>query len=144
MVILTTLVLTYLLSRIYLLLSDLNRPFAHYLLFSVYHISCESSAVSQLADHLLLECFIRKGAPIEYSTNGFTPLMYAAALGHWHSVKSLIAAGANLNAQDKQGWTALHWATDAGNSIPSKDIQKQGGHWRSVMVCKEQIYPTTA
>merc|ERR1712185_115458 len=25
-------------------------------------------------------------------------------------------------------------ATDAGNSIPSKDIQKQGGHWRSVMV----------
>lgn len=38
-----------------------------------------------------------------------TPLQYAAYLGLEGMVDSLLAAGANVNARDTSGWTALHW-----------------------------------
>jgi ankyrin repeat protein len=38
--------------------------------------------------------------------------MWAAGQGHSEIVRSLIASGARLNAQDQNGWTALMWAWD--------------------------------
>jgi ankyrin repeat protein len=39
--------------------------------------------------------------------------MWAAGQGHGEIVRSLIASGARLNAQDRNGWTALMWASDS-------------------------------
>ena len=62
-----------------------------------------------------------------------TPVIYAAALGQFHAVKSLMNGGANINAQDKNGWTALHWAADAGlNMKEAPESQKKGNHWKTV------------
>ncbi len=89
--------------------------------------------VIQLADFLLLECFIRKGANIEYTNeHGFTPLMYAASLGQHFSVATLVKYGAAINAQDNSGWTALHWATDSGENIKSSEAKQRGDHWKTV------------
>lgn len=40
------------------------------------------------------------------------PLTEAAYNGRTDSVKALLEAGANVNAQDKDGRTALMWATE--------------------------------
>lgn len=39
---------------------------------------------------------------------GTRPLMVAAANGHIETVKALLDAGADINAEDVTGWTALH------------------------------------
>ena len=48
---------------------------------------------------------------------GTRPLMVAAANGHLDTVKALLDAGADANAEDWSGWTALHAA--ALNGDPS-------------------------
>jgi len=44
---------------------------------------------------------------------GRTPLYYAAADGRAEEVLRLLAAGANANAQDDDGWSPLHFAAQA-------------------------------
>ena len=44
---------------------------------------------------------------------GRTPLHYAAADGQVEEVIRLLAAGTNPNAQDDNGWSALHFAAQA-------------------------------
>ena len=42
-------------------------------------------------------------------------LIEAVKSGNTESVKELIESGADVNKQDKQGWTPLNWAAGAGN-----------------------------
>lgn len=42
---------------------------------------------------------------------GDTPLHRAAAKGHANLVEFLVAVGADIEAKNHAGWTALHWAT---------------------------------
>lgn len=46
----------------------------------------------------------------ESDRDGRTPLINAAATGQHSIVRILLDAGANVNAQDKQGWSSLHFA----------------------------------
>ena len=48
-------------------------------------------------------------------TNKMTLLMWACDLGHLEIVKFLVEAGANVNAQDAEGQTCLHYAVSCEN-----------------------------
>lgn len=46
---------------------------------------------------------------------GTTPLMLAAAYGHDETIRTLLDAGADVNAADFTGWTVLHAAAYNGD-----------------------------
>lgn len=46
----------------------------------------------------------------------FTPLSLAAANGQYKICSNLLSAGANVNPQDKSGYTPLHWAAQWASS----------------------------
>ena len=48
------------------------------------------------------------------SRDGFTALMRASFTGKKDAVALLVERGANLDLQDKDGWTALMWARSVG------------------------------
>ena len=58
--------------------------------------------------------------------NGFTPLMAAASGGHADTVKSLLAAKADVNAAQKSGDTALKLATAAGHADVAQLLKDAG------------------
>ncbi len=61
---------------------------------------------------------IRKQADIEFTTTRLrrTPLQAASFAGHADVVALLLSAGANVNASDKDGWTALLLASNKGHT----------------------------
>mmetsp|Transcript_48716 Transcript_48716/g.121686 ORF Transcript_48716/g.121686 Transcript_48716/m.121686 type:complete len:245 (+) Transcript_48716:410-1144(+) len=59
----------------------------------------------------LIEAGCDKDAP---ASNGWTPLLAAAAEGHTHVVRHLLSAGANIDASTKSGQTPLHLAATFG------------------------------
>jgi len=75
----------------------------------------------------------RPGANVNAADHlGFTALM-AAVLGYdkektLEVVKLLLAAGANVDAKNVKGWTALKLATDAGNTEVVMLLQQHGAH----------------
>ncbi|MBI5571376.1 MAG: ankyrin repeat domain-containing protein [Desulfomonile tiedjei] len=56
-----------------------------------------------------------KGAAINQSCGGLTPLIAAAANGHLEMTKHLLASGAKVNEKSEQGPTALMQAAVKGN-----------------------------
>jgi hypothetical protein len=48
--------------------------------------------------------------------NRSTPLMLAARGGHMEVVKRLVAAGADIDARDDEGRSAMGWAAAQGNT----------------------------
>lgn len=59
--------------------------------------------------------------------NGVTPLMLAAKEGNDWAVKMLLKAGADVNARDKEGWTALMYAVRYQNSSDIVSLLRDGG-----------------
>ena len=57
---------------------------------------------------------------------GKSLLMYASQFGHEESVRALIEKGANLEAVDKRGNTALQLASDYGYRKVAKLLCKHG------------------
>jgi ankyrin repeat protein len=61
--------------------------------------------------------------------SGMTPLHHAAEWGHevcLHLVDLLLAAGAELNGTDVEGWTALDYARDRGRSAMQSHLLDLG------------------
>ena len=76
-------------------------------------------------DNLLLETLLRQGTPVSLqTTDGTTPLMYAALRGNAQSVRLLIKRGADPKASNDIGATALLWA--AGDREKVRMLLDQG------------------
>lgn len=58
-------------------------------------------------------------------SDGKTPLMRAARHGATQQVATLLANGASVNRQDRQGWTALHWAAAHTGKGNDPECQRQ-------------------
>ena len=65
----------------------------------------------------VVEALLKKGPKQAAVTNtrGGTPLHLAARQGHVRTASALLAAGASVDAKDKDGWTPLHLAADGGH-----------------------------
>ena len=68
------------------------------------------------------------GADINALTTGTnrTALSIAASRRYGPGVTTLINNGADLNTQDRDGWTALHYATYADNELYVEQLLKAG------------------
>ena len=65
-----------------------------------------------------VELLIRQGAEIDpiYESDKTTPLLVAVKGGHFAAAESLLALGADINYQDPQQRTPLHWALKNGTA----------------------------
>ena len=96
---------------------------------------------SQYGHLSVVNLLIKAGADIEFKTEdlGQTPLILAAsnlASAKYNgfdqdvikTIRFLVRAGANVNAQDNDGWTALVGAANAGNIEATKILIKAGAN----------------
>lgn len=75
----------------------------------------EKSALSYAVEVDCVKCaelLIKKGADPNDNGDGYTPLMRAARYGQYNMVRTLIKYGADINAKDEEGRTALSWAKE--------------------------------
>lgn len=68
---------------------------------------------------------LRKGASTEVSSNGKTPLMYAAKYDELEIAKSLVEYGANRNAVNEKGSTPLGYARRYENMQMVEFLEKE-------------------
>lgn len=75
-------------------------------------------------DIVTVKKFIEYGADVNESANGTTPLMLAARYNKVEILKLLLEKGANTNAKDERGYTALQYA-QLSNATDAIAILKQ-------------------
>ena len=56
-----------------------------------------------------------KKAGANAKAHGMALIHIAARYGNTNTVRYLLSLGANVNAVDEEGWTALHWASAGGH-----------------------------
>lgn len=65
-----------------------------------------------------------KGVQVESKSQGCTPLMLAASNGHDVVVRLLRQRGAKIDAADRLGHSALHYASKNGHEETAKLLQR--------------------
>lgn len=68
--------------------------------------------------------FIEYGVDVNETFNGMTPLMFAARYNKVEILKLLLEKGANKQAKDKKGFTALQYA-QLSNAVDAVAVLKQ-------------------
>lgn len=88
----------------------------------------------------LITPLLEHGCSITHrDAGGRTPLILAAQTNEWETVGALIAAGSELNEQDDNGMTALHWACGNDRLEAFLILQEHGA--RFDISNKENKYP---
>jgi TonB family protein len=72
------------------------------------------------------ESITRIGSDTWLPKPGVTPLMRAAGRDEVDQLKALIASGADVNATDSSGWTALMYASRVSSDYPVQELLKAG------------------
>ncbi len=67
------------------------------------------------------------GADVNTQSDGLTVLMYAANWGDLELVKVLVEGGADINARDRYGRTALTFASGHEHTEIAEYLQSAGG-----------------
>lgn len=81
---------------------------------------------AQLDGSLASSSFSASSRPCRRNARGETPLHVAAAKGALERVRSLVEAGADVNAVDNAGWTPLHEAVIRGHVEVSAGREGEG------------------
>jgi len=76
--------------------------------------------------------------------DGETPLHTAARRRRLDVMQSLVAAGANVNAKTKSGWTRMEAMRATLPAPPSRGQEPNGSVWRSARTALHSVWPTTA
>ena len=75
----------------------------------------------------MVEFLLERGAEIDArALNGRTPLLMAAHLGCGEILERLIAAGADIKAENKSGHNALHEAKQGSHSEIEERLRQLG------------------
>lgn len=86
---------------------------------------------SALGDEEAVQDLIYRGVNVsekDVEWGGRTPLHWAVTNGHYFVTKSLINAGASINARMNNGWTPLHCAVEAGHKKIAQLLLDSGSH----------------
>lgn len=95
-----------------------------------FHGDAPIMAAVKSGDPELVEAFLKADISLELGDRfGNTPLMYAARAGYTRIVTKLIRKGADVNARDPNGVTALTKAI-VGNRIAVIQVLRQNGATR--------------
>ena len=70
------------------------------------------------------------------NSRGYTPLLYAAKLGDLAAVRELLSAGADVNAVELDGWTALMLVVEAGHP----QVKYPPQMYSTVLYCSHLLY----
>jgi ankyrin repeat protein len=71
--------------------------------------------------------FIDEKMNVNITRSGVTPLMLASSKGHPAVVRLILQAGANINEQSEDGWTALHKAANDQEETAVVDLLMESG-----------------
>jgi ankyrin repeat protein len=63
-----------------------------------------------------------------HNAAGWTPLIFATAMGDEEAVKTLLGKGAEPDRQENDGWTALMFAASSGNAKLVTTLLQGGAH----------------
>jgi hypothetical protein len=65
--------------------------------------------------------------------DSLSALIYASCFGHTEAIEFLLSKGANINIQDKNGWTPLVWATNGNHESAVKVLVENGADFSSTL-----------
>lgn len=118
-------------------------------------LACSGTCISEptsygwtalhLAHHhpVLVKLLVDGGANIMATTpQGWTALALSAKGGYLKSIQFLLDAEPQINHQDKDGFTPLHWAAQNGHSeVVDKLLHKGANPMLKIQAAAESIYP---
>ncbi|GBN29124.1 Ankyrin-3 [Araneus ventricosus] len=83
-------------------------------------------SASRFGHRKVVETLLGNGFEIDARWDNYTPLLYAVINNHCEIARLLISKGANVNAQNGEGMTALHWIAERDN-VEMLQILLNGG-----------------